>query len=756
MPVDTETLLQQAREGFESVRLTPEIRSSALTRLQDWLKADKFAGLLSPSDYRALLERLIADGKWDFLVDSFYQTIPFGTGGRRGPVGIGPNRINPFTIAGSVQGHVEYLKQYLPDGEEMKVVVAFDVREYKDIRGVYPPEVANPLQGLTSKDLAQTAAAVYCAAGVKVYMLPDEPADFISTPELSFLIRRYGAHGGLNTSASHNHPDDNGGKFYNGEGGQEIPPNDEKMVEIVEQITEIRSMPYAEARESGLILDITAEDRQAYVDLNLALRTRPDAGPAKIVFTGLHGTGVNTVGRCLQAMGFGLDEQYFEVPEQREFRGDFKNVKFRSPNPEVPQSLDLAEKRAAKVDADLILATDPDADRLGGCSKSSSGYDFINGNEFAAILTRFVLEKRKKVGDLPARPLVIKTQVTTELITRIAESFGGVVIGDLLVGFKYIGHILAEIEQNGRFHDVEATLDDFILGTEESHGLLLTHQIRDKDAAGAAVVLACMASDLKEEGLSIADYLVDTYKRFGYHRNFLRSTIMQGAAGTAAIQKIQSELRQNPPAEIGGYKVERVVDYFNTAPREEGGFGPFVSETDKAGRNLMVYFLEGGLKATIRPSGTEPKNKIYLEMPAEPLGAEATDEEFQQAKAATDEKVREFSNAFLNVMLKIVGIELPPYALEISDLVSLDRKRHFAEKFIPGLTKRAHDLVMGSGSAEEFNAWIDEQLASYGADARLLVDAGFRAWVKQARAEKSVDAATLLFAEQIFLQGETA
>jgi len=755
MPVDNETLLQQARNGFETVRLTPEIRESALRRLAEWLGADKFAGLISPSDYRPLLERLIADGKWDFLVDSFYQTIPFGTGGRRGPVGIGPNRINPFTIASSVQGHVEYLQQYLPAGEEMKVVVAYDVREYKDIRGVYPPEVSNPLQGLTSKDLAQTAAAVYCAAGVRVYMLPDEPADFISTPELSFLIRRYGAHGGLNTSASHNHPDDNGAKFYNSEGGQEIPPDDEKMVEIVEQITEIRSIPYAEARSSGLIIDITAEDRQAYIDLNLALRTRPDAGPAKIVFTGLHGTGANTVGRCLQAMGFKLDEQYFDVPEQREFRGDFKNVKFRSPNPEVPQSLDLAEKRAAEVDADLILATDPDADRLGGCSKSDAGYDFINGNEFASILTRYLLEKRKKDGTLPAKPLVIKTQVTTELITRIAESYGGVVIGDLLVGFKYIGHILAEIERHGRFQDVEATLDDFILGTEESHGLLLTHQIRDKDAAGAGVVLACMASDLKEQGQTIADYLVDTYKRYGYHRNYLRSTIMQGAAGTAAIQNIQAELRENPPSEIGGYKVERVVDYFNTAPREEGGYGPFVSETDKAGRNLMVYFLEGGLKATIRPSGTEPKNKIYLEMPAEPLGADASDEEFEKAKAATDEEVVRFSNEFLKMMLKIVGIELPDYALEISDLVALDRKRHFAGKFIPQLTEKAHALMMGQGTAEELDAWIDSQLASYGADARLLVESGFRAWVKQARAEKSVDSATLVFAEQVFLGGES-
>ena len=398
----------------------------------------------------------------------------------------------------------------------------------------------------------------------------------------------------------------------------------------------------------------------------------------------------------------------------------------------------------------MILATDPDADRLGGCSRSADGYMFLNGNEFASILTRYLLEKRKQDGTLPARPLVIKTQVTTELITRIAEAYGGVVIGDLLVGFKYIGHILAELEEHGRFQNVEASLSDFILGTEESHGLLLTPEIRDKDAAGAAVALACMASDLREQGRTIADYLAETYKRFGYHRNYLRSTIMQGAAGTAAIQKIQNELRESPPTEIGGYKVERVVDYFNTAPREEGGFGPFVSETDRAGRNLIVYCLEGGLKATIRPSGTEPKNKIYLEMPAALLSPDASGDELAQAKERTDEQVREFSNAFLRKMLAIVGIELPAYALEISDLVALDRKRHFGEQFIPELVKKLEASAAGAGSRDEINAWIDAELASYGADARLLVDAGFRAWLKQARREQQASAAALALAEELF------
>ena len=336
MPLTNEELLTRARESFSSIDLDDDLKQAALKHLEDWLSVDKFADLIEPSDYRPLLEWMVASGPADLLLDSFYQVMPFGTGGRRGPVGVGPNRINPYTLAASIQGHVEYLRAHLAAGTDLKVVVAYDVRRFEDLRGVYPKEVANPMLGLSSKDLAQIAASVYVAAGVTVHMLPDQPADFISTPELSFLIRRYGAHGGLNTSASHNHPDDNGGKFYNASGGQEIPPDDERMVEIVERISEVRAMPYAEARASGKILDVTAEDRQAYIDLNLALRMKPEPGAAKIVFSGLHGTGVNTVGRCLQAMGFKKDKQYFDTPEQLEFRGDFLNVKFRSPIPRCP------------------------------------------------------------------------------------------------------------------------------------------------------------------------------------------------------------------------------------------------------------------------------------------------------------------------------------------------------------------------------------------------------------------------------------
>ena len=740
-------LLDRTRAGFEKIDLDPEIKQSALIHLEVWLAHDKFEGLLDgrPGDYWPLLEWMITSEKFNLVLDSFYQVMPFGTGGRRGPVGVGPNRINPYTIASSIQGHVQYLRTLLPDEGELKVVVAYDVRQYKDLRQLYPPDLPNPVFGLSSKDYAHIAASVYCAGGVTVYILPDELNDYISTPELSFLIRHLGAHGGLNVSASHNHPDDNGGKFYNSKGAQEMPPNDERMVKIVETISEVKSMPYSAAHETGLIRPITPEHRQAYIDLNLGLRLRSDAGPAKIVFTPLHGTGRNTVARCLNAAGFEEGKQFFTVEAQREYRGDFANVKFRTPNPEVPESLDLAVEQANRVGADLALATDPDADRIGAAVRRNGEMVFVSGNELAIILTRYRLESLERAGKLPARPLILKTQVTTELMATIAVAFGAQVIGDLLVGFKYVGDVLDQLERTGRFGELEAGLDDFVLAAEESHGLLLTPEIRDKDAAGAAIVLAELTSELKESGNALYGYLIDTYKRYGYCRNLLRSTIMQGAAGTAAINKIQNQLRGNPPSSIGGIEVLSVSDYW-----DQETFGPFKSETDRSSRNLLTMNLEGGLRATIRPSGTEPKNKVYIEKASEPLGADASDEEFEKMRKTVDDEVLAFSNAFMGTMLKLIDVELPAYALEISDLVSLENKRHFTANFVPGFEERARGVLDEQLGVESVQAWVDSELKDYGADARLLVARAFRSRLAACRQDEPEKKPILALQEKLF------
>jgi phosphoglucomutase len=743
----TAELLERASAGFAPAKVDEAVKKSAVKHLEDWLEHPKFASLVpgTKGDYRPLIEWMVEAGQFDLLLDSFYQVIPFGTGGRRGPVGIGPNRINPYTIASSNQGHVQYLRQRFPGQKQLKVVVAYDVRRYSDLRQLYPADVPNPVRGVSSKDFAHFAAAVYCKAGVTVYMLPDDLNDYISTPELSFLIRRYGAQGGLNVSASHNHPDDNGGKFYNDKGGQEVPPYDEQMVTIVETITDIDSMTYAEAQSTALIQTITVEDRQAYIDLNLSLRLGGEPRGARIVFSSLHGTGINTVGRCLTRMGFEEGKNFFPVAAQLEFRGDFANVKFRSPNPEVPESLDLAIEEGKRVGADLVLATDPDADRIGGALPHNGDFVFMTGNELAVIVTRYRLESLKRAGKLPRKGVVVETQVTTQLMAHIARSFGAQVIDNLLVGFKYIGDILDHLERTGQFNGVAAGLNDFVVAAEESHGVLLTPQIRDKDAAGAAVVLAELLCELKQTGKTLYGYLIDTYKRYGYFRNYLRSTVMQGAAGTAAIRHIQQQMRVNPPGSVGGLKVASVIDYWN-----EQEFGRFKSETDRASRNQLTFQFEGGLRTTIRPSGTEPKNKVYIEKPSEPLGAWASDEEFAAARRKVDDEVLRFSNAFMKEMLALVDVTLPGYALEISDLVALEKKRHFGDTFLPEFENRAKAVMSSEATAESVGQWIDEQLRTYGPDARLLVGRAFRAYTAAERARSKSKDALLATQEKIF------
>lgn len=740
MNTESNSLLEAARRGVEPLALQPEIKRAALANLERWIAEDRFAGLIEPSDYSGILRWMVESERFDLLVDSFYQTIPFGTGGRRGPVGVGPNRVNPYTIASSVQGHVEYLRQRFPDAGQLQVVIAYDVRRFHNLRGTYPATLPNPLLGLGSQELARMAASVYAAAGIRVHTLRSDSGEFISTPELSFLIRHLGAHGGVNVSASHNHPDDNGAKFYNAEGGQEIPPDDEELASIVDRVAAIRSADYAEAVQTGLVRFVPDDARRAYIDMNLALRLRREAGAGVFAFTGLHGVGVNTVGRSLDAMGFARNKQLFYVESQCEFRSDFKHVTFRSPNPEVPESLAQGIALSREVGADLLLATDPDADRLGGAARDGDEYRFLTGNEFAAILTRYRLESLEAAGRLPAKPIAIKTEVTTDLVRKLVESKGGAVVGNLLVGFKYIAAVLRSLESTGRFRDVEGSLDDFVVAAEESHGFMLTPTVRDKDAAGAAVVLAELACELRDRGLTVYDYLLDTYKRYGYHSNTVRSTVMQGATGSANIRSIQRMLRDDPPRTIGGRAVLEFNDYW-----DEARYGPFLSQTDRSSRDLISFAVEGGIKATIRPSGTEPKNKLYLELAADPLGPEATREQFQAHRDSVDQTVKDFSNRFLAEMLALIGAQVPEYAFEISDLVALQNKVDFCDRFLPEFAERAAAAADDPGRERAVSAWVDETLRPYGPDARMLVRRAFDAYAADQPPSPRIEAQRRIF-----------
>jgi phosphoglucomutase/phosphomannomutase len=721
-------VVQQLSQGFAPLPVAPQYKQTAIEHLLQWLQDTALAA------YQPQLQWLLRQGHWSLLLDSFYRTLPFGTGGRRGPVGIGPNRFNPWTLASSVQGHIAYLRERYPQ-RPLSVVIAYDVRSFHDLRGLYNPALPNPLLGLTSRDFAQVAAGVYTANGVRVHLLPEEATTYISTPELSFTIRYLGATAGLNISASHNHPDDNGGKFYNDRGGQEIPPDDEVMAKKVEHVERVEQLDFAAAKATGLLSWIDPAIHDAYVALNVAQTLQPDARQAQLVFTPLHGTADTTVGAVLQQAGFDVQA----VPEQSSHDGAFPAVPFRAPNPEVPDAMQLGVDLARQLHADAVLACDPDADRLGVCSRTATDdYRFLTGNEIAVLITYYKLAQLQRLGRLPARPLVIKTEVTTALLQPITAQFGGTLIGDLLVGFKYHGNVLDCLEKQGHFHAIQGTLDDFVIGVEESHGILVTPQVRDKDAAGAALLLAELAAIQRQQGATLVDYLDDIYRRYGYYANLLTSMVMTGAEGLANIETIQNTLRQHPPEKIAGYAVVQRVDHWD----ETGRHGPMKSETDRASRNVLGFTLDNGARVLIRPSGTEPKNKIYIEVPTAPLGSQATSAALQQSKTAADALAQQIADDFTRQMLAIIGVYLPDYALRLSGLLALDKRQDFVDRFIPGLESQVHAWCAGNTSQAAVSQWIDTHLASYGKDARGLVREAMTAYVQAERQKITLLATT--------------
>ncbi len=708
-------ILQQVAQGLSGLAMAHDTRRTALRHLEQWLTEPTF------ESYRPQLTWLIAQQRWSLLLDSFYRVLPFGTGGRRGPVGLGPNRFNAWTLASSVQGHVLYLRECYPQ-QDIAVVIAYDVRVFNDLRGLYARDLPNPLLGMTSRDFAQVAAGVYTANGMRVYMLPEHTTTYMSTPELSFAVRYLHATAGLNISASHNHPDDNGGKFYNDRGAQEVPPNDEAMANQVERVSHIDILDFAAAQATGLITWITPEVHEAYVALNMAQSLYPKARQAHLVFTPLHGTANTTVGAVLRQAGFQVDL----VAAQAVPDGTFPAVPYRAPNPEVPESMQQGMELAREVGADAVFACDPDADRLGVCSRTTDGtFRFLNGNEIAVLTTHYKLEQLKNLGRLPQRPLVIKTEVTTELLRPITEAFDGVLVGDFLVGFKYHANVLDHLERHGHFGALRGTVQDFVIAVEESHGLLVTPEIRDKDAAGAALLLAELAALQRAKGETLLDYLNDLYMRYGYYANLGTSMVMTGAEGTVQIQAIQQGLRQQPPTAVAGWEVTQHVDHWD----ETGRHGRFLSETDRASRNVLVFRLENGARVLVRPSGTEPKNKVYIEVPAPPVGRQAGREALARCKVDTDAVAQRIADDFTRQMLALINVHLPDYALRISGLVPLDKRLDFVAHFIPGLEERAAALYHGTTSQEEVSDWIDTHLASYGKDARGLVREAMTAYV---------------------------
>lgn len=709
--------LDAGLKGLLALPFDTEVKQRAAAAFGAWLSDQAHA------EDRPQLEALVAAGRFGDLLDAFWQVIPFGTGGRRGSVGIGPNRFNLHTLLGSVQGHAELLAEAYP-GQELSVVVAFDVRVYEDRRGVYDPSLPLALRGITSRQFAARAAGVYAGNGISVLMLDPDGGDYMSTPELSLAIRRHGAQGGLNVSASHNHPDDNGGKFYNRNGGQDVPPDDEVLARRVETIEAVVELPFAEALRKGRVRFLGPEENQAYLDLNASLGTVPAARGGVIVYSPLNGTGSVTVGRLLRREGFDVRA----VPEQEGFDGRFPTVKFLAPNPEVPSCYELAERVADEVGADMVMTTDPDADRIGiEVRRPDGSWRFVNGDETLQLVLEHVLRQRSSAGTLPSDGYLLTTLVTSRLVGRIARAYGVQVVEDLLVGFKYMAAVVADLERDGHWRELRCRPESFVMGVEESHGLLMTHAVRDKDAAGPALALAELNALCQAQGRTLHHELDRIHATYGPMTNRLFTTVMTGADGLQRIRAIQESLRKDPPQSIAGRAVERMDDLLD----ETSWRGPLLSGTDAAARNVLVFALEGGRRVIIRPSGTEPKNKTYVEVPGAVPAAPLSDAELTAARQQCDREAEELGRAFEILSLERVGIRLSPHATRVSPLLGLDKKQDFGSRFLPEL---AAFCQRGTPGLESF---VDIALSSYGGQPRELVRGGMSSWLEEAGLSKA-------------------
>jgi len=693
-PAERETL----HAGMAALATEPAHADAALQSIERWLSDEATA------QFAPLLRGLIDAGEHDLLLDSFYRVLPFGTGGRRGPVGLGPNRMNPWTVGTSVQGNIAFMRDRFGDAP-LRVVIASDVRVFRDLRGAFPEGIANPLLGMSSVDLAKQAAAIYTKAGVEVWMAEPGTGRYLATPELSFLIRTLNAHGGLNVSASHNHPDDNGGKFYTEQGAQETPPHDERMVDKVAAVEHVDTWTWEEALASGLVHWTTSQQHEDYLADGLSVLRGTERG-ATIVFTNLHGVGDQTAGEALERAGF--DVHY--VPSQRAHDGLFPGVRLRAPNPEYPTALVEATELAREVGADLILATDPDADRIGGLARDADGsYRFLTGNELSSLVAaaRFAGQPPGKVG--------IKTEVTTQLFSRVVKAAGGQLVDHLLVGCKYIALVMRELETAGRSGSVEGGVEDVLIGTEESHGFLLSPNIRDKDAVPPALILAELAAERKAAGGTLVDALNDLYREHGAVANIQIPLVMTGAVGRGRIMAIQEALRAAPPAAIDG----RPVTAFADRRDEAGVFGPIVSGTDRDARNVLAFTCGDDHRIVIRPSGTEPKTKIY----AEAIVPAGDDIEAALLEART--QAQALAADFVRQALALIDMDLPDVGLHCSPLLGIEARIAFGATIFPAALALAREAAADTDAVVR---QIRAQVGEIGPDALALTGPAYAWW----------------------------
>ena len=525
---------------------------------------------------KSAVRAMLANSDTTDLVESFYKDLEFGTGGLRGIMGVGTNRMNIYTVGSATQGLSNYLKKEFA-GQQISVVVGHDSRN-------------------NSRLFAESAADIFSANGIKVYLFEA----LRPTPEISFAIRHLGCQSGIVITASHNPKEYNGYKAYWSDGAQVIAPHDHNIINEVNKIKSVDEIKFEGNKE---LIQIIGEDIDSvYLDKISKLTLSPESikrnKDMKIVYTPIHGTGITVIPRALKMYGF---ENIIDVPEQNVISGDFPTV--ISPNPEEPAALQMAVDKAKEVGADIVMASDPDADRVGNAVKNDKGdWILVNGNQTAMMLVYYLVKRWSELGKITGKEYLVKTIVTTELIATMAQKFN-VPYFDCYTGFKWIAAIIRE--QEGKMQ--------YIGGGEESYGFLCQDFVRDKDAVSACTMIAEVAAWAKDNGKTVYELIQDIYLEFGFSKEKGISVVKKGKSGAEEIKQMMSQFRVAPPKELAGSQVVVIKDY-STLRMIDVLAGKTESLEMPESSNVLQYFTADGTKVSVRPSGTEPKIKFYIEV----------------------------------------------------------------------------------------------------------------------------------------------
>ena len=527
---------------------------------------DLWCEKVTDPELQADLKAMDESGDEAVIEDAFYRTLEFGTAGLRGVLGAGTNRMNIHTVGQATQGIANFINGQANDGEPGTVAICYDSR-------------------INSQLFAHTAASVLAANGIKSYVYPRlQP-----TPALSFATRYLGCAIGINVTASHNPSKYNGYKVYGPDGCQiasEIADAITQAIEGVDMFDDVRTMPFEDAQAAGLAAYIQEEVLDAFLDSVYDQHVEQERSDLRVVYTPLNGTGLECVTRILERIGV---TDIHVVEEQSKPDGNFPTCPY--PNPEIREALECGISLCEQVHPDLLLATDPDADRVGIAVKDGDDYQLLSGNEVGVLLLDFICRMRKENGTLPEHPVTVTTIVSTSLVDPVAAKYG-VDMRRVLTGFKYMGGVIADLEQRGE-------KERFIFGFEESYGYLAGTHARDKDAVVASMLICQMARYYRTLGKNLYQAMQDIYREFGFHHNRTVSYAFEGSAGAETMASIMAAFRSQPLSEIAGYKVEQFLDY-------QQGVGGLPSA------NVLEFDLEKGNKVIVRPSGTEPKVKVYL------------------------------------------------------------------------------------------------------------------------------------------------